>query len=388
MVNIPELAPWQIQASGNMKTNPSSKSFKSLAICRFKAWFACLALAVTFPLEAQSVRNGAAKYPPINVIAENFRQLLERPRTGLAPQIDSSQETNGFTIETGSFQSETNQRVPFLFLRQTNSSGRRPVVISLHGTGSNKESQTALLKKFGAVGISGFAMDGRYHGARIPAGSKGAEEYVKASTRAWREPDKNQQEHPFFYDTGWDLWRALDYLQGRPDVDPDRIGVIGFSKGGIEAWLGASVDTRVRASVLAIAVQSFAWSLENDQWLGRAKTLWETHLAAQQDLGETAVNQKVCRALWTKLIPGILDQFDCPSMIRLFAPRPLLILNGEKDPHCPLPGAELAFVTAREQYQILNATHNLQISVAKGVGHRVTPEQESLAIEWLTQNLK
>ena len=42
------------------------------------------------------------------------------------------------------------------------------------------------------------------------------------------------------------------------------------------------------------------------------------------------VDAKVCRALWNKVIPGILDQFDCPSMIRLFAGRPLLILNGEK----------------------------------------------------------
>ena len=51
-------------------------------------------------------------------------------------------------------------------------------------------------------------------------------------------------------------------------------------------------------------------------------------------------------ALWDKVIPGMLDQFDCPSMICLFAGRPLLILNGDLDPNCPLGGAKLAFAAA------------------------------------------
>src|SRR5207253_9255366 len=129
----------------------------------------------------------------------------------------------------------------------------------------------------------------------------------------------------FYFDTCWDLWRVVDLLSARPDIDAKRLGMIGFSMGGIETWLAAAVDDRIRVAVPAIGVQCFRYSLENDQWQGRANTIKDAHSAAASDLGEAMVNAKVCRALWSKVIPGILDEFDCPSMLRLFAGRPLLI---------------------------------------------------------------
>ena len=88
-------------------------------------------------------------------------------------------------------------------------------------------------------------------------------------------------------------------------------------------------------------------SLDNGAWQGRARTIQAAHQAAAADLGEPKVNARVCRELWNKVIPGMLDQFDCPSMLRLFAGRPLLILNGELDPNCPLGGADEAGPTGR-----------------------------------------
>ncbi|MGH9340455.1 MAG: hypothetical protein ACRD1R_12915, partial [Acidobacteriota bacterium] len=134
--------------------------------------------------------------------------------------------------------------------------------------------------------------------------------------------------------------------------------------------------------VPAIAIQSFRWQLENDQWQGRAKTIWRAHETAAADLGEKEVNQRVARALWNKIMPGITGEFDCPSMIRMFAPRPLLILSGENDPNCPLPGAKLGFAAAREAYAKVNALDHLKIDLAEGVAHKVTPEQTQTAIAW------
>ena len=65
---------------------------------------------------------------------------------------------------------------------------------------------------------------------------------------------------------------------------------------------------RLLVSVPAIAVQSFRWSLDNDKWQGRANTIKAAHEQAARDLDESAVNQRVCRELWSKIIPGILDQ--------------------------------------------------------------------------------
>ena len=75
-----------------------------------------------------------------------------------------------------------------------------------------------------------------------------------------------QTEHPFLLDTVYDLWRLADYLITRPDVQAHRIGMMGISMGGIETWMAASVDKRIKVAVPVIAAQSFKWSLENDKW--------------------------------------------------------------------------------------------------------------------------
>jgi predicted esterase len=262
-----------------------------------------------------------------------------------------------------------------------------PAVVVLHGTGGSKEGQRSWLVNLARRGMIGVAIDARYHGERS-GGAKGAAAYNAAIVRAWKSKSPEAQEHPFYYDTVWDLWRTVDFLESRPDVDARRVGMIGFSMGGIETWLAAAVDERVRVAVPAIAVQSFHWSLEHDRWQGRANTIRAAHEAAARDLGEPKINRAVCRALWDKVVPGILGPFDGPSVIRLFAGRPLLILNGENDPNCPLDGARLAFAAAEEAYRQAGAAERLRIMVAKGVGHSVTPDQQKAALDWLDRWLK
>jgi dienelactone hydrolase len=260
---------------------------------------------------------------------------------------------------------------------------RRPAVLVLHGTGGNKEGQRAWLDKLAARGFFALAIDARYHGERA-GGKRGSEAYVAAATAAWRARP-TEQEHPFYYDTVWDIWRTIDYLETRPEVDRARIGVIGFSMGGIETWMAGAADERVKVAAPAIAVQSFRYSLEHDLWQSRAGTIQAAHDAAAKDLGETAVNQKVCRALWSKLMPGILDRFDGPDLLPLFAPRPLLVTNGEVDPRNPLAGAKLAFDAAQAAYQAAGAADKLKILVAPGVGHKVTDEHKTAIFDWLVR---
>ena len=194
-------------------------------------------------------------------------------------------------------------------------------------------------------------------------------------------------EHPFYYDTFWDLWRLVDYLETRGDVDAKQIGMIGFSMGGIQTWLAASVDERVKVSVPAIARAELPLEPGERQWQGRANTIKQAHNQAAKDLGEPAVNQKVCRALWNKIIPGILDEFDCPSMLRLFAGRPLLILSGTKDGNCPYGGAKLAIASAERAFKEAKASDRLRVLVEE-VGHTVTPTQRTAALDWFEKWLK
>jgi dienelactone hydrolase len=355
-------------------------------------WFVVvLGLLAASRLLAADPRDEVPDYPPAGDVKSAFLKLLDRSKVDPALKpLSESRSSGGLITEHLSIATEQKadgsiERMPMLVVRHQKVRGRLPAVVVLHGTGGNKESYRGFCEELARRDMVAIAIDARYHGERIPGGAHGSQEYVAAVTRAWRARQGEPQEHPFYFDTCWDLWRLLDYLQTRDDVDPKRIGMYGVSMGAIEIWLAASVDDRVAVVVPAIGVQSFRWTLEHDVWQGRAGTIRGAHEAAAKDLGEPGINAKVCRALWSKVVPGILDQFDCPSMIRLFAGRPMLILSGEKDPNNPLGGAKLAFASAEQAYQVAGASDKLKIDVAPGVGHSVTDAQRNEAITWLVK---
>ncbi len=325
--------------------------------------------------------------PSFEKLAKEFRSLLQRPAVDFRPSF-TKYATDSVLIEKGFIYSEETEKVPILIYKPINSTTKSfPVVICLHGTGGNKEDENIkrLLYHFSRIGIMGVAIDARFHGERIPGGATGSKEYVEAIIKAWKNTDAKNQKHPFLYDTVYDLWRLTDYLVTRPDVQAKRIGMMGISMGGIETWMAASVDKRIRVAVPVIAAQSFKWSLENQQWQGRARTIWKVHEQVAKDLGDSAVNENSVKVLWDKLLPGIIDVYDCPSMIRLFSPRPLLLLSNEMDLNCPLPGAELAFKAATLSYQSENAGSKLKVHVTPGEPHRFLPEHLQMTIAWFKE---
>lgn len=363
-----------------------------LRFMRRTCWFfVVVGLLAPLRLFAAEPSDQLPEYPPPATVKEACLKLLDRPKVDAEPKvIDEPRTAGGFVTEHLSIATERKadgsiERMPLLIVRPEKAAARLPVVIVLHGTGGNKESYRGFCGELAKRGMIGVAIDARYHGERIPGGAHGSKEYVAAITRAWRAKPGEPQEHPFYFDTCWDLWRLVDYLQTRDDIDPKRIGMYGVSMGAIEIWLAASVDDRIRVVVPAIGVQSLRWTLEHDVWQGRAGTIQGAHEAAAKDLGEPKVTAKVCRALWNKVVPGILDQFDCPSMIRLFAGRPMLITSGEKDPNNPLGGAKLAFAAAEQAYKAAGAAEKLKIDVAPGVAHQVTDAQRAEGIEWLAK---
>jgi dienelactone hydrolase len=329
---------------------------------------ACLAFALSAARAQQAGESTSAR----------FHRLLDRP-AGPAGFKSTTERAGDFIIEKGTYHSDAPSIVPYLLVKPSATAGRLPAVIVLHGTGGRKEGMRATLDDLAKRGFLALAFDARYHGERVPGGAHGSQEYQDAILRAWREKDPARQEHPLYYDTVYDVWRTMDRLRERADVDPDRIGIIGFSMGGIEVLFAAATDPRLRAVVPAIGVQSFRWSLEHDRWQGRANTIRHAHEVVAQELGEPRIDQKVCRALWTKLMPGALDEFDGPAMLPLIAPRPMLVLSGEKDPNCPLEGAQLAFTAAKAAYQRAAAGDRLEIDVAPGAGHVVSPAQRQKA---------
>ena len=311
-----------------------------------------------------------------------FLKLLDRPRVELAAETKPPTGTNGLRTVQFSFAAEAGVRVPGLLLKRAEAQGRRPAVIVLHGTGANKESQLSLLTDLAKRGFVAVAIDGRHHGARTKAGN-GSAEYHEAILNAWFGSKKL----PFLYDTAWDVMRLVDYLGTRDDVDAARIGLIGFSKGGMESYLAAAADPRIAVVAPCIGVQSFKWALDNESWRSRVETFKPAIDAAAKDEGEV-VTAAFVRKFYDRVVPGIYGQFDGPAMLPLIAPRPLLVINGDADMRTPLPGVNECLTAARTAYRAADAEPKLQVILQPQTGHKVTVEARQAAVDWFIKWLR
>ena len=314
---------------------------------------------------------------------QDFLQLIQRPLVPLAPEVEGEPATKGFIQEHFSLAAEAGQRVPGILAKAGDGRSRRPVVIVMHGTGGRKEDERPLLMRLAAKGFVAVAIDGRYHGERSQAGS-GSKTYEAAIVRAWQ----GSGEHPFFYDTVWDIRRLVDYLQTRADVDPKRIGLTGISKGGIETYLTAAVDPRIAAAVPFIGVQSFHWALARHDWQGRIGTIQNAFNTIAQSEGVTNIDAAFVQKFYDRIVPGIYSEFDGPQMLPLIAPRPLLIINSDGDPHCPLPGVEECVNAVKQAFAVDSAADHLAVIIQKNSGHQVRPASEQAMIDWFVKWLK
>jgi dienelactone hydrolase len=314
---------------------------------------------------------------------KDFLKLIDRPRVPLAPQVEELLATNGFVQVNFSFASDSRDRVPGILIKPADAHGRRPVVIVMHGTGGRKEDELPLLWRLAESGFIAVAIDGRYHGERAHEGL-GSESYQKAIVRTWQ----GNGEHPFFYDTVWDIMRLEDYLDTRKDVDAKRIGLTGISKGGIETYLTAAVDRRIAVAAPFIGVQSFEWALQNNDWQGRIATIQTAFNTVAKDEGVAHPDSAFVQQFYDRVVPKIYSEFDGPQMVPLIAPRPLLIINSDHDPNCPLPGVEECIAATQPVYHADKADDHLNIIIQKNSHHQVLPESEQAMIDWFVKWLK
>jgi len=100
----------------------------------------------------------------------------------------------------------------------------------------------------------------------------------------------------------WDLFKLCDYIQTRPDCDPDRIGCAGLSGGGLQTLFFAAIDTRIRCACTS------------GYFYGAMESLLE-------------MNEN-CDCNY---VPNLWRYFDMGDIASLIAPRALIIETGAQD---------------------------------------------------------
>lgn len=336
-------------------------------------WLVAAALgALLVPLAA--VPSGAASRS--EQVRTSFMRAFERPRVPLDVKVVATVPQDLVVQEQLTVASEAGVRVPVLLVRPAAAGKPRGAIVCLHGLGGSKEGMRGYLQEFARRGFVAVALDARYHGDR-----KGDVQAAMAAAY------KSGKEHPYLWDTVWDTWRVLDYLETRADVDKNRLGVMGISLGGHTTWM-VSADPRVKVAVPCISVCSWKWQLAHEGYKKRVSNLSVAFDAVRNDLGEATVTPKVVAAAWHKWLPGIPDKWDCQDILGAMAPRPLLILNGETDDVAPIEGVHEAFGDISKAYQEAGASDHLKLIVAEKSGHTVTVPQQAAMYEWFERWLR
>jgi len=138
----------------------------------------------------------------------------------------------------------------------------------------------------------------------------------------------------------WDISRAIDVVTANfPQIDAEKIAVMGNSGGGTATIYAAAMDERIAAAMPSCAFCGY-----------------------QASIGELL--HCTCN-----YVPGIMKEFDMGDLAALIAPRPLVIVNGLQDDIFPIDSAKEQLTVAAAAYEAANAQDKLR-HVVGPEGHR------------------
>ena len=360
------------------------RSTGSLIIC-FAAifWFAGMREAGTqsFVLSDLLMRRVDGKPVPVTTVDEWEQQRLDikrrvfdlmgqfpAERVPLDPKDIGQEKLDGYTRIKVSYQTEATDRVIAYLLVPANVKGKAPAVIAMHRTDPDGKAHVVGLKdtpelQYGLDlvrrGYVVLAPDCITAGERVIPGAKSFE--TALFDRA----------HPNWSAMGkmiWDHIRGLDYLASLPFVDGNRIGSIGVSLGGTNAFCLAAFDPRVQAVVSSSGFATMAGDENPYRWSRADWFVFFPELKSYLDI---------------KVLP-----FDFHEILALVAPRALLNISGRDDkviPHWQWVVGSALDVT--RVYQLLGVESKFQ-NIIHDDGHGFPSALHETAYAWLDRYLK
>ena len=214
-------------------------------------------------------------------------------------QIGEPQDKGDYTLYRASFQgNDEGTRYPCL-MAVPKGEGPFPAMLAIHGHGGSAEAV--------------FNPDTIYHGF--------ADRFARGGYVVLAPSFPHRK---FCAMMLWDLFRLVDILQSRPDVDSDRIGVGGLSMGGEWTMWIAACDTRLKVAVVS------GWMCTTE--------------------GVFSVPNCPC---WE--LPGFVELMDVCEVHLLIAPRPLLFESAEHDGCFPIRYTKEGHARVRAGYKIFSA---------------------------------
>jgi dienelactone hydrolase len=154
----------------------------------------------------------------------------------------------------------------------------------------------------------------------------------------------------------WEDRRSVDYLCSRVEVDPERIGCLGFSLGGLRAVRLAATDARLKAACV---------------------TAWMTEM-------EAMLAHHARRHTWMAQAPGMRAALELPDEAALLAPGALLVQQCARDTLFPVDGMRRAVERLERIYAKAGVPERFR-GVFHDEPHAFTRAMQEEAFEWLAR---
>ncbi len=304
----------------------------------------------------------------LKAVVDSLGDLPDRP----SPQktrVVSRELRRDYIIERVDIDNGVDAIVSSLLLIPERREVKAPAILWLHSSTPDKnqiliphtnggdEPLGEVLVKSGYIVM---APDAYWHGDRAGTGPSG-----RSSTGLSEEEDLFKR-NLWLGRTLWGMFVrddriALDYLCGRAEVDPARIGATGMSMGSTRAWWLAAVDDRIAAVVAVSCLTRYQ------------------QLLAHGELRQHGVYY---------FVSGLLKRFDIEAVVALVAPRPFLALTGELDAGSPADGIRIIDRIVSETYNNLGAQDRFRSILYPEIGHAYTREMRAETIAWFDRFLK
>ena len=281
--------------------------------------------------------------------------ISERAVADAAPERVGVETGEGHRRQEWTLATEEGFRVPFSLLLPAAGDPPYPVALTLHGhtdlgrrlaVGEIPGERRAELVDRERRDIAVQAVERGY--AALAPDMRGfgdlAEHAAGDDGRACTRLQKTAQVYgrSLVGDRVWDVLRVLDFVEGNPDLDADRVAVTGHSGGGAVTLFAAALDDRVSPVAPNAYFCTFRDSI-------------------------LAVDHCACN-----YVPGVARLGEMWDLAGLIAPRPLAVATGADDPIFPVEGTRRAFERLREVYAAAGAVDRCRLHVGDG-GHRFYP---------------
>lgn len=135
----------------------------------------------------------------------------------------------------------------------------------------------------------------------------------------------------------FDMMRCIDYLETRPEVDPERIGMMGLSQGGTMTTWTSAIEPRIKAADISGYVNP-----------------WERF----------GINR--ANFCGSQTVPYIFKYFDTHDIAGLIAPRALLLEMGMHDTCFPIEDLLAGYEGVKRIYAAAGAEDKLWPDVHPG----------------------